>query len=673
MAAILLTLIAALCVCIIFSRKLHETIPPAVFTVTLSVYLFALIFPLNYAIFITTGIAVILLILALILPRVCTNSFTQKTWSASGTAHKTESDTSAAANAFTKKTWSALLLGEVSHEPSNVTRGNERKRLFAGSIGSCALTLPFLIFLITSIVFCVLLTGRHVFYYDDLSYWALYTKNLFSIGHLPTLFENCSVSYKDYTPIMQILQYIAMFGRSAFSEDTMFRTNVCFIYVLLLPILSCVYDKSGATGKRNVAAKIAATVLYVIFPHVLTAQFYYRLGVDLFVALVFGYALYIIFTGEKDIFSFICLITSLSFLALVKTSGIVLCIFAIAIFVTDCISSKLSAKITVIRTAIIAAFTLGSYFSWQMFLKYSWNNGYLSDRVKSGITGGGLVLPGYTKEVVMNYIVHFFTYPLTRGHIGVTAAVLVLFVIIVRISAPSRKTLFVSSIVGLVLFCIAHLSMYLFIFDEWEAHGLLEFDRYITQYLGGLVLVYACVLLHATSDEDQKISKRSEVILYASIAVFVILLPYPDMKRYLLPSGYADMYETGYAQMAQNAKSEWESSGIDELKLSHDGSERLTVIADSWDETTQFLEYTAVPQPIDRILNVPAVEEGMIVSLADDYMEQYLYVAENAPAAYVGNWDETAALTADGKPLSGGTLYRVVRNDGDTVLETVSP
>ena len=109
MAAILLTLIAALCACIIFSRKLHETIPPAVFTATLSVYLFALILPLNYAIFITTGIALILFILALIMTRV-------------------------SANWFPQKTWSALLLDEVSHESSNATCVKpERKRLFANN------------------------------------------------------------------------------------------------------------------------------------------------------------------------------------------------------------------------------------------------------------------------------------------------------------------------------------------------------------------------------------------------------------------------------------------------------------------------------------------------------------------------------------------------------------
>ena len=76
------------------------------------------------------------------------------------------------------------------------------------------------------------------FYYDDLSYWGLYTKNIFSINKLPHFFENCSVDYKDYTPIMQILQYLALFGRSNFSEGVMFRTNVCFIYIMLLPILT---------------------------------------------------------------------------------------------------------------------------------------------------------------------------------------------------------------------------------------------------------------------------------------------------------------------------------------------------------------------------------------------------------------------------------------------------
>ncbi|MCR5302461.1 MAG: hypothetical protein K6E49_08490 [Lachnospiraceae bacterium] len=610
MFAVLLIVIAAFSACIIFDKKIHETLPVVVFTISLSVYVFALFLPLPAAVMITS-------VLTLISP---------------------------------------ALFFFARHKID---------------LRALVLTVPVFVFIITALAFVLLLSDRHVFFYDDLSYWALYTKNIFVIDALPHLFENCSVSYKDYTPIIQILQYIAMFGKKAFSEDTMFRANACLIYVLLLPMLGSVFDGKGDTAKSPLAVKITAVILYVIFPSVLTAQFYYRLGVDLFVALTFGYVLYCIYMADEfTVFPMICMISALSFLVLIKTSGIVLCIFALIIFAVKLIASKSSGWTHILRFLILSVFTFGSYFSWQLFLRYTWNNGYLSDRVKSGIKGGGFALPAYTGEVIRNYIVHFFTYPLTRAAFGITAAALVILVVAIFLITKKDRVssaFFAASLTGFVLFCIAHASMYLFVFDEWEAHGLLEFDRYITQYLGGLAAVYMCILIKSACTGEKQ--KKSTVVLYVCALAFIILLPYADIRQYLLPSGYDRMYEQQYKAMAENAADEWERSGITDLDLAHDGSARLTMIADVWDETTQFLEYDAVPQPIDRVLNVPAVEEGMIANLADDYMEQYLYVAENAPGAYAGNWEETSVLTADGTPLAPGTLYRVQTSDEGRILE----
>lgn len=545
------------------------------------------------------------------------------------------------------------------------------------------------------------MSNRRVFFYDDLSYWALYTKNIFTINRLPHLFENCSVDYKDYTPIIQILQYIAMFGHRSFSEPAMFRTNVCFIYVLLLPVLSVAQD-----NRIDRVTVCVAAVFYVIFPHILTAQFYYRLGVDLFLALVFGYILFYIFISHdlsSELFRMVCIITALSFLALVKSSGIVLCLLAIIMFIIkelvdykcnniepcrendtenrilNCFKGKTCALW--VKTAIISVFALGSYFSWQLFLRYSWNNGYLSNRVKKGITDGGLRFPEYTGEVIRNYVNHFFTYPLTRSRFGVTAFMLVIFITAVYITVfiQSRRTeentgvytaLFVSSMTGLMIFAIAHISMYLFVFDEWEAHGLMEYDRYITQYLGGIFYVFVCLLVRNCVRVSGEVT-GNWLLTCISLVIFIALLPYGDMRQYLVPGNYEAMFQSEYAQIAADAANEWKASQIREMNLAHDGTQRLTVIANAWDETTQFLEYEAVPQPIDRILNVPAVQAGDLPGFIEDYMESYMYVARGSEAAYAGDWQETAEFTEDGEALCEGTLYRVNRVNGVKTLVPV--
>jgi hypothetical protein len=627
----------------IFNRKLYETLPPAVFIVTLAVYLFALVLPLNVSVWIVAGLLLLVL-----------------------------------------TAWGLVLL----------KTGRLHTHTYGGQLSA---VIVLAIFGAICLLFFVLFGNRRVFYYDDLSYWAIYTKNIFTIDKLPYLYENCSVDYKDYTPIIQILQYMVMFGQKSFSEPALFRTNVCLIYTLLLPMLSVIDDACA-----NKPAKIASAVFYVIFPHILTAQFYYRLGVDLFLALTFGYVLYYTFMfesntaassqeeiwgdlykgwGRDEVFRIGCVLSALAFLALIKSSGIVLCILAIIMFAVreimagDHIQGVNRSRTIVAKTLLISVFAVGSYFSWQLFLHYSWNNGYLTNRVKNNVTNG-LKFPVYTGEVLWNYVNRFFAYPLTRNNRGVTAFMLTLFIIAVysvvliskrRSGKPYKAytVLFVSSMIGLVIFCIAHISMYLFVFDEWEAHGLLEYDRYITQYLGGIFYVFVCLLLMGIAR-----CAEGSLVMLVSLAVFAALLPYKDMKEFLVPENYREMFDREYAQMSKAASDEWKSSGIMEMNLAHDGSQRLTVIANVWDETTQFIEYESVPQPIDRLLNVPSVEEGKILSAIDDYLDDYLYVAKGSKAAYVGNWEETAAVTDDNTPLCEGTLYRVNRLNG---VKTLSP
>ena len=597
---------------ILLNKRIHETLPVAVFTATLGVYVLALVLQLNVAVWICLGLTGTLLAYSLI-------------------------------------------------------RGSCPK---LRTLGNSAL-LPLIILLAVCVMFCALVSGHRVFFYDDLSYWGLYTKNIFSINKLPHLFENCSVDYKDYTPIMQILQYMAMFGRKTFSEGEMFQTNVCFIYIMLLPILSALDETGDETGGRFPRfnpVRIVAVIMYVIFPHILTAQFYYRLGVDLFLALVFGYILYYVFLYEAsdkqgEVFRIIAIVTGLSFLALIKSSGIVLCILALIMLMVR----EAGRKGIVLKLLIPAIFTFGSYFTWQIFLRYSWNNGYLSNRFKAGVTSGGLSFPSYTKEVVLNYIKHFFAYPLTRNTVGVTAFVLLIFIVAVHIVVRRRphedsfadSRLLICSLTGLLIFCLAHLGMYLFIFDEWEAHGLMEFDRYITQYLGGIFFLYVCILVK---------SPANRALLTVSAIVFIALLPYADMKQYLIRSNYEAAFEESHGESLQSAQREWDASGIAGLNLAHDGTQKLEVVANAWDETTQFIEYVAVPQPIFQLVNVPAADPGTINGFIMDSVDEYVYVCENAPESYLGDWNETAEITSDGIPLKAGGVYIVDRNVDEKIL-----
>lgn len=619
MFAIIMVLILAIACSILFERKIYETLPVAVFAAALSVYILALLLPLNVAVWICMAVFLTAAVIVCIM---------------------------------------------------------FRKRVPPLATGLA----PVACLLCVCALFSLLLAGHRVYFYDDLSYWGIYTKNIFTINRLPHLFENCSVDYKDYTPIMQILQYLAMFGRREFTEGVMYQTNVCFIYIMLLPLLSSAGTIIRTKGEKITPTGLMPVIIYLLFPHILTAQFYYRLGVDLFLALVFGYILYYIFLYDAsdrqgEIFRITAVTTALAFLALIKSSGIVLCLISVIMFIIREVvrnrEEKKPKQIIYGKAVIITLFVLGSYFSWQLFLRYSGNNGYLSNRVKDSVGGGSFSLPSYTGEVILNYIKHFILYPLTRNAIGITAAGLVIFIILVHVICRKTaigKAMFICSVTGLVIFCIAHICMYLFVFDEWEAHGLMEYDRYITQYLGGIFFLYVCKLLSEVSPNGEK---AAGTLLCIATVVFIILLPYADMRQYLIPSNYNADYARSYAGTIRDAEREWEESGIDSLGLVHDGTQKLTVVANAWDEKTQFIEYVAVPQPINRIVNVPAVEPGAVNGYIMDFVDEYVYVCENAADSYTGDWNETAEVTTDGSPLLPGRLYQTVRIADEKRLEPI--
>lgn len=657
MIALLLVVVAAFAASLIFDRMIHETLPVAVFAVTLGVYAFALFLPLTTSVYLC-----ILIVLA----------------------------AGAVAYIFSKKALSLVSTRHDTRLVGNLAKYQRAPILFVEHIRTHTLSVSLLILVIVCVPLCILMYNRHVFFYDDLSYWALYTKNIFCIDRLPTLYENCSVNYKDYTPIMQILQYIALFGRRTFSEPVMFMTNICFIYIMLLPILSVAEENDA-----GVPVRIAASVLYVIFPFILTTQFLYRLGVDLFIALVFGYSLYMIFVAKEDgVFRIVCLLCSLSFLSLIKTSGIVLSIFALIIFFVKELAERKRLQ-AVIYTAVFSVFSFGSYLSWQFFLRRSGNKGYLSDRIKTGVKEGSFSFPEYTGSVSANYIKHFFTYPLTRYSYGVTAFVLILFIVAAfiacrSISANARRVdtvdgyfedeacsmpVFITSLACFTIFCVSHLAMYLFVFDDWEAFGLLEYDRYITQFLGGLFMAYLCVLISCASAITRPGRGRGvKTLLYLSAIAFVALLPYKDLVTFLIPSQYEAMYSQNSAKLEEDSRNEWESSGIGELNLPHDGTARLTVITNEWDDYAQFFEYTAVPQPIDKFINVPGIDpEGInICMFVQNVAEEYVYVTENAPGSYKGDWSITSELTSDNAPLRGGALYKVSKVEDTKTLTAVN-
>lgn len=546
----------------------------------------------------------------------------------------------------------------------------KQRRIKIGNIVSPAM----IVCIVTCVVFAVLFGTHKVIHWDDLSYWGTYAKNLLFIDKIPYGVENCTIVYKDYNPIMQITEYFFLFGQGTYNESYLYVVNVCFLYVIMLPFLS------GLMRVKNRLGKAVCILMYLIFPHIFTTQFYYKLGLDYLISVLFGYGLWIICDKEEDNewIRIVKLVITSSFLATIKTSGVVLTLFLTlfyAVYKWDG-KNRLEKWLLFIKNGIMAGLIpMLLYASWKVWSRRTGNHGYLSDKVEGNVRTLAHLFPPYTREVTLNYIKHVFTGSLTRETIGITAAIMIVLIAVAfhfRQNNAADKRLHVFMCVGIVVFCLAHLYMYLFVFEEWEADGLLEFDRYINQYLAGVFFLYMSDIWERGAEcAAHRTFLRGFNPAWVIVALLVALLPYPAMKQYLIPANYDELYESIAMPSRQRAIEEWNESDLKGMKLPRDEDHRVMLLADGWSDELQFLNYEMVPQPIAIVVNLPALEAGQLAEFvfgrARDNGTDYVYIAKDAIEKYPGDFtEESRELRRDGTAVEPGRTYRM-EMDGDNV------
>ena len=549
------------------------------------------------------------------------------------------------------------------------------------------LTPQLLIYAITVTAVALLLSGHRVMHWDDLSYWGTYVKTLLALDKIPSGLENCTIDYKDYTPIQQILQYVILHKAGNFDEANLFRVNVIFLYTMLLPLLEKInFKKSDDKYQWLKNALIIAT--YVLIPNMFSTQFYFKLGVDYLIAALFGYILCTI-ADEDERFKELRIVTAGSYLALIKTSGVVLALFASVFYCVYRYEAKeqLANKVKHLITEFLVTFTLPilAFASWKVWGRISGNHGYLSDRVTANVAGLKIVLPEYSREVIAHYIKNVIIYPLTREKIGMTALLAIAVIAVIfhvlqkgsereQRSRNTRMHIFMCA--GLFAFCCAHCYLYLAVFDEWEAHGLLEYDRYIIQYLGGVFIYYAWRMLR----ESSRKSRAARNLLPAGFVLLAVaLFPYKSFVQYMIPANYSQYYVSQFKEFSDNAMAEWNEAkdSFEHLNWVPDEDLRVGFIADAWSDELEFLIYDMVPQPISFVFNTPAIEQGQLESFIRNQLFEknihYVYVMKNASASHADEWDEsTRLLTADGEPLVPGCLYvSEEKNDNNWKLKRI--
>ena len=407
-----------------------------------------------------------------------------------------------------------------------------------------------LIFIIMLVIIWILSLHMRVTNFDDFHSWAITPKDMYYVNGLPTG-NMASTFYRDYFPLVYIMDFFAFKLTGGFKESTMF-------YVLWSLMLVSLAEMLHHREDDDVTRYVCRALCGVMLPFLVSFQFLHCLGTDILATMIFGSALVYIMDSGEESFDYIRIILAVIILGMMKTTSLIFSMVCIGVYFVRKIEVKKFSSW--LHFATLSILTGGFWYSWKTFCKIKGNTTYLSDNLDRNLSGGHGGLPYYAGSTTKEFISKLFTYGLNDGTVGLTSVIILVvfiaaFIIymkcVVKAGDISAKTgadkrplsgqralrewlTFLTVILGMAGYLLVMIYIYLFVFEEWEALSLSSYDRYISTYFGAM-LYMALFLLFTV-----KLGYRWIAPVFT--LVLAVTINYPYVAKTLIPSGYAREY-----------------------------------------------------------------------------------------------------------------------------------
>ena len=218
----------------------------------------------------------------------------------------------------------------------------------------------FLCFAVLLVFYLYACQPRMVLHNDDINYWALEARSLFTRNGLVGQTLHLSPRFMSYPPGMAIFQTIGLIIAGEWSEPTIFLMLYLFYSAFLLHLMRRVTWKT--------AYWVPLWLAFIVgFPTVFNSYTYVMLGVDSAMGLCLGYALVQLWrmrcNKDDRIFLAISVALSLSVLVLLKQVGIMwavmaLCFLPVAQLSKHGVPKRLITGILALPVLVFASWTL---------------------------------------------------------------------------------------------------------------------------------------------------------------------------------------------------------------------------------------------------------------------------------------------------------------------------
>ena len=401
------------------------------------------------------------------------------------------------------------------------------------------ITVGSILFILITLILFFITKDMHFTEWDEFSHWGF---NIKSMLEYDLLWGDSKMEliHGNYPPFIGIIEYFICKLNGGFSEGlTIFSINIfMFSFILLL----------FKNFKRKDILKIFLFLL-IIYRLIYINNFYlFTIYIDLIMGIILAVGALVIYK-ETNKFSMERIITILLIfivLVLSKNIGIIfvavlsLLIFVLDVLIPILVEKKISktTRKSFFIILIICFITLLFHFSWSTYIKiYKPRSGM---EIKESIPvaakkfAKSLVLKEssdrkYNKITLTYYNAlnernisneNFFFKTFIQLTIFINLIGLIILHFHLKSKDERRKYLFYILVlnIGLIIFALFILFLYLFIFTDYEGGVLASFERYNGTYLVGFAIAIIGALIYNNDNEG----KNSNSLLFAILLLLMM-------------------------------------------------------------------------------------------------------------------------------------------------------
>ncbi|MDF2820999.1 MAG: hypothetical protein K0R15_1440 [Clostridiales bacterium] len=415
-------------------------------------------------------------------------------------------------------------------------------------------TPAFVVIILWVILIFATQTTRKIVAWDEYTHWGLTVKAMTQFDKLGS-FDIVPTVYKDYPPATAVFGYFWT-KLAGFTEPGMIGAFTFMILSMLL------VGMKNMTWKKWKYALVYATIVPLL-PLLFFPQTYTAVLIDPMICITFAYIMLVALL-EKDYnkFKLVRIMLGLIVLTLLKTTGVLAAVFVALFVALDYVSykknilknkhreaelsledDKLMKKIKKEKNAIylmaliIILVPIATQAAWGIHT-YIVDTGVIFSATDVSLiglfkafTGSGLE---YQNETMKSYATELFNmklYGQKFTFVGITMGLLILSQLIRLViqEKEERKRFdrsnFINHLWG-AIYIIATLVAYLFTFRESEALVLSCFDRYVSIFPAGTVIILAIYIMnYATNIKTSRANHLAPSLVLITAAIVIILFP----------------------------------------------------------------------------------------------------------------------------------------------------